>query len=150
TTGLDLIGTPVKSFGCAAGVISGKIVGLFYRFRSPEGNDTICELLIGPDEDSPGSGQPERLASEANSGAILLAEDRDGKRPPRPIACWLRGHRLESRVTTFALAASLNTLLKILGVRIVRDWNTGLPAQWALFQLVDGRNRDEAGQHVSR
>jgi len=148
TAGLDLMGLAVKSSSCIAGVTSGKIAGLFYRFRSGEGNDTICELLIGPNEDSPGSGHAERLASVATSGALWLAEDSDGTRPPQPIACWLAGQRLDSTVATFALAASLSTVAKLLDVSIVRDWNAGLPTQWASLKPLDGP--DETGKHVSR
>jgi hypothetical protein len=155
STGLDLIGLPVKSSGCISGVISGKIDGLFYRYRTAEGQDTICELLIGPRNDSPDSDNAERLA-RADSGAVWLIEDLDRfgptlrrKRAPRPIACSLGAQRLESEVTSFALAASFSTVTKLLDVAIVRDLNIGLPTHWTSVKSLDGTDRNGAAKHVS-
>jgi hypothetical protein len=60
------------------------------------------------------------------------------------------GHRLGSEVATFALAASLSTVTKILNVRIVRDLNMGLPTQWAALQPLDRRGIDGTAKRVSR
>jgi hypothetical protein len=130
-SGLELIGAPVTAFGCASGRMTGKINAFFYRYQTEDGSETICDFLIGP-TDMPGdSVSAVPLATPGNVGAVWLLESPDGKGMPRPIACTLAGQRVDSGVGSFVLAASLGTVTKLLGVSVVRDWNIGLPIQWA-------------------
>jgi hypothetical protein len=48
TISLDLIGCPVRAYGCASGPLRGEIQALFYRYRSVGGFDYVADLLIGP------------------------------------------------------------------------------------------------------
>src|SRR6185436_11812478 len=48
TVTLDLIGTPVRAFGGASGVVEGEIQALFYRYQSLGGYDYVTDVLIGP------------------------------------------------------------------------------------------------------
>src|SRR5215468_2170981 len=75
TTDLDILCAPLKSFACVAGAISRRIAGLFYRFQSAEGNDTICEFLIGRDMARPTLFEPcgwPAAATQAPTGPSKL------------------------------------------------------------------------------
>lgn len=48
TISLDLIGCPVRAYGCASGPLRGEIQALFYRYKSVGGFDYVADFLIGP------------------------------------------------------------------------------------------------------
>ena len=128
---LDLIDQNVRAFGAASGELRGKIAGLFYRYASAGGTEYVSDFLIRPaSPDEPGT-------VHGDSGTLWVLEQREGKRTRlRPIAmqwgghAWVDDQGAEKRTGRFALATSLSVVCRELGVRIVRDWNTGLPEYW--------------------
>jgi hypothetical protein len=135
TISLDLIGCPVRAFGCASGPLAGQIQALFYRYRSIGGIDYVADFLIGPRD----KGEPLRT-EPGDSGTLWFFDDPDvGKtgaraRRLRPIAAQWGGHRILDAAgeheLRFALATCLSTICRELGVVIVRDWNIGHSEYW--------------------
>ena len=133
---LDLIDDRVRAFGAASGNLAGRIAGLFYRYSTAGGTDFVTDFLIRPESlDMPGT-------LPGDSGTVWFWEQREkiGKRKGelqamRPFALQWGGHTwvedgTSRRVGRFALATSLSTICRELGVQLVRDWNTGLPEYW--------------------
>lgn len=144
-SGMELIGARVMAFGSASGGMSGKIDALFYRYRAEDGSDTICDFLIGPTNVPGDSVSAVPSATPGNVGAVWLIRSPDGNGMPRPIACTLAGQHMDSGVGNFVLAGSLGTVTKLLGVNVVRDWNIGLPIEWA-SQGVARQSRKTKGR----
>lgn len=135
---LDLIGCPVVAHGGATGLMRGLVKCLFYRYRSLGGFDVVADVLIAP---APGSTWTQTRAGDSGtiwfydrSAEAERAERADAGAEPRPLAVQWGGHGVlagaEGRTYRFALAGSLATALRLLGVEIVRDWDIGLPEYW--------------------
>jgi hypothetical protein len=169
TVTLDLIGTPVRAFGGASGVVEGEIQGLFYRYQSLGSFDYVGDVLIGPRAD-PAS----VVTRPGDSGALWFYDPphelRPGEReddpisPPtlpergararrlRPIAMqWgaVRTRLPDGRKSPFALASFLSTVCGELDVEVERSWSTGHDEYWGKIghfaigwkacDLVDGK-----------
>jgi len=138
---LDLLGTRVTAFGAGAGHMTGRIDGLFYRYRADGGTDTICDFLIGPHT----ADNAARMAAPGNAGTVWLLQGEHGEGFLRPFGCTVPGQRSDSKVSGFTLAVSLGTVTKLLDVELVRDWNTDLTTEWASFLLEDPSNEGDHG-----
>ncbi len=136
TLTLDMIDRDVRAFGAASGELHGRISALFYRYSTAGGTDYVTDFLIRPRSlDEPGT-------LHGDSGTLWFWEQWKNKGEPnakltalRPFAMqwgghtWVEGGNCQ-RVGRFALATSLSTICRELGVSLVRDWNTGLPEYW--------------------
>ncbi len=145
---LNIIGAPVRAYGCASRQMAGQILALFYRYKSAGGFDYVADFLIGPRR---GSTKPFRTGP-GDSGTVWLYEERarthvSAHEPPagdteagkidlRPIAIQWGGHVFAGQggprggQYPYALATSLATACSHLDVSVVRDWNVGLPDYW--------------------
>jgi hypothetical protein len=174
TISLDLIGCPVKAFGCASGEMTGEIQALFYRYRAIGGFDYIADMLIGgrgknPINTRPGDSgtmwffDPEISSTEAKANGSVGARARRF----RPVALQWGGHRVmgaeHEAELQFALATCVSTICRTLDVEIIRDWNIGMTEYWgqvghykigftacgllsdAKLQTLFGNNRDRIG-----
>jgi hypothetical protein len=125
---VDLIGQPVRAFGGASGLLSGKVAALFYRYKSVAGTDYVSDLLIAPDE-----GMTTR---PGDSGTLWCMTDPDVETDPlRPMAMQWGGHVFvdagHSNVAQgLALATFVSTICRELDVDFLRGVNSGLPQYW--------------------
>ncbi|WP_018310433.1 hypothetical protein [Cupriavidus sp. UYPR2.512] len=131
---LRLIDQPVVGYGAASGLIRGSLKALFYRHRSVGGFDYIADFLIAPGEGAqtrPGdSGMVWHLDGIPNArenGDIPLSQ-----RDLRPLAVEWGGQILgdATRSATFAVATSLSTVCRQLGVELVTDVGRGVSGYW--------------------
>jgi len=118
---LRLIDCPVRAHGAASGPLSGRVLGLFYRYKSVGGFEYMADFLIGPR----GAGQ--RLPTcPGDSGTLWLLETGDS-RGLMPMAVQWGGHAFRigenGDQAPYALATSLSTVCGLLEVDVVRDWN---------------------------
>jgi hypothetical protein len=154
---LDLIGTPVRAFGAASGVMEGDIRALFFRYQSLGGHDLATDLLIAPrraqrEHRSRRPAPP--LTRPGDSGAVWFydpphrteaetdpelavgdqAPDRGARaRRLRPVAMQWGGERLvmpDGSTSAFALASFLSTVCRTLDVELERGWSTGHDEYW--------------------
>lgn len=130
--GTKLVDAPVIAYGAASGLLRGKVAALFYRHRSRGGYDDVTDFLIAPDTGSRGS-QP------GDSGTVwhLLPHDpaADPGGAPRPLALQWGGQAFDASpdsagAFTFALAASLTNVLRLLDVELVVEHNTHAQPFW--------------------
>jgi hypothetical protein len=142
---LSMCGCQVIGHGAASGVMRGEIAALFYRYKSVGGFEFVADFLIGPRatryfgdknaEDLIAAEVPELITHPGDSGTLWLLEpmtnDKDSP-PLLPLAMQWGAHVLETGggAQTFALATSLSTICRELGVDIVRDWNLDQPDTW--------------------
>ena len=139
---LSLVGSQVKGWGAASGLMHGEIHGLFYRYKSRGGFEYVSDFFIGPS--SRGAGRQGRFTTQpGDSGTLWLLEPPEdvGKpekdpAPPlwRPLAVQWGANRLYSALTdqaqAFALATCLSTVCERLDVDVIRDWNLDQPDTW--------------------
>ena len=144
TLTLDLIDCRVRAFGGASGDLFGKIVGLFYRYKSVGGSDYVADFLIAPRTESsrstlPGdSGTLWCLEESVTTERATPAEESKtvGKVRYRPFAVQWGGHNVVEqsgkaiRAHAFALATNLSTVCRELDLDLLRHWNSGLPEYW--------------------
>jgi hypothetical protein len=129
---LQLVGAPVRAYGCASRQMAGQILGLFYRYKSSGGFEHVTDFLIGPRQET---SAPLRTGP-GDSGTVWLLEDAEAKPGDpdrlRPIAVQWGGHRFlgGTEQYPFALAASLGNACAKLEVDVVRDWHVGIPEYW--------------------
>ena len=125
---LRLVDAPVRAFGAASGPLSGRILGLFYRYKSVGGMEYVSDFLIAPREEH--DILPTR---PGDSGTVWLLEATDAE-GPRPIAVQWGGHAFVgpdgAGVSPYALATCLSTVCEKLEVDVVRDWNIGILDYW--------------------
>jgi len=147
---LDLINCPVRAYGAASGPMSGRILGLFYRYKSVGGYEYISDLLIAPrNPTAPLNNRP------GNSGTIWFEDppppppEMDATKPTesphkaapagparklRPIAIEWGGQEVLSpsslNTTQFALATSLSQICRLLDVELISSWNVGHVEYW--------------------
>ncbi len=146
TLSLDIIGCPVKAFGAVSGPLYGSIEGLFYRYASVGGHDSVADLVIGPRQ-----GVPLVDTHPGDSGALWVFDNpqtngaaskqplngnSNSVRAPecRPIAVQWGGQSFsgleggpESR---FVLATMLSNVCRLLDVEIIRDWSSEHSQYW--------------------
>ena len=120
-----LIDAEVRAFGAASGQLDGRIVALFYRYRSIGGYDDVADFLIAPETDGDSS-QP------GDSGTVWHLVQRDDL-PLRPIAVQWGGQGVSDspgQAFNFALASSLTNILRLLDVELVVDRNVAAQPFW--------------------
>lgn len=76
TITLDLIGSPMRAYGGASGVIEGEIQALFFRYQSLGGFDYVTDLLIGARRPGESDGD-----ARGNGRAV---KSKDPRRPHGP------------------------------------------------------------------
>jgi hypothetical protein len=129
---LRLLDQPLEAFACGTGHMRGRIIGMFYRFKSVSGSEYVADFMIGPD------GAHEFSTHHGDSGTLWLMKcDAPQNEPPplpRPIAVQWGGQIFRaggsSQEQPFALATCLSTVCRMLNVDFVQDWNTGQPEYW--------------------
>ena len=133
---LDLVNEDVRAFGAASGELQGTIAALFYRYSTAAGTDYVTDFLIRPRSKS-GVG-----TLHGDSGTLWFWEEwkrEHGQKKEllglRPFAMQWGGHVWvdsgdAKRIGRFALASSLSTICRELGVMLLRDWNSSLPEYW--------------------
>ena len=141
-----MIGCPVRAYGAASGPMSGRILGLFYRYKSVGGYEYVSDLLIAPrDPKTPLNNHPgnsgtiwfEDLPPARNAGQHALPPHKTPAGPApklRPIAMEWGGQEVLSpssaKTTQFALATSLSQICRLLDVELISSWNTGHIEYW--------------------
>ncbi len=159
TVSLDLIEKPVRAFGAASGLLSGRICALFFRYHAIGGFEYVSDVLIAPDAG--------RETHPGDSGTLWCLDTRSSGAPGGlyPIALQWGGQVIEEsgaggRPHGFTLATFLSTALRELQLDLVRDWNIGLPEYWgamghysiATFAcgFVSGNLKTLMGKNVNR
>ncbi|SKN84410.1 Uncharacterised protein [Mycobacteroides abscessus subsp. abscessus] len=125
TNGLDLIGQPVVAHGASSGLVAGKVMALFYRYKSVGGSEYVSDFLIAPD---PQGSQ----TVPGDSGMVWhLTENRAR---PAPLAVEWGGQAFLDDATrctlNFALATSLSTVCNLLDVEPVVGQQDGAQPFW--------------------
>ena len=132
---LDFIGESVRAFGAASGELRGTVGAMFYRYSNAGGTDYVTDFLIFPRSGATGG------TLHGDSGTLWFWEqldETDASKPRirrRPFAMQWGGQTWMDNGTCkrtghFALATSLSTVCRELGVILINDWNTGLPEYW--------------------
>ena len=128
---LHVIGSPVKAFGAASGMLEGEITALFYRYKSVGGLEYVADLLIGPAGNAASTN-----TRNGDSGTIWVIETEDahGKPVNQPLAIQWGQHCFFDNGKTFqqtyALATCLSNVLRELEVDIVSGWNDESGYTW--------------------
>lgn len=128
---LSLVGQPVSAFGSVSGEITGEIKALFYRFKALGGFEYVSDFLIGSRDDTPLN------IHAGDSGSVVLyerpTEDGNAIAERMPIAMLWGQHvygDAQKNKSPYALATCLSTACNLLGVDLVRGWNTDMPYIW--------------------
>jgi len=128
---LDIVGTPVRAFGAASGLLEGEILALYYRYRTRSGIEYVADALVGPRHDAPLQTRP------GDSGTLWSLEPespQEGTPTVRPIAMQWGGHRFDTgdaqASKPYALVTFLSNVCRALDVEVVYDWNTGQDLYW--------------------
>jgi hypothetical protein len=126
TVSLNLIGCPVKGFGCVSGIMQGQILGLYYRYKNPGGYDSVSDYLIGPRIEV-GKMKTAFAPTNGDSGALLVVDDKTRDEHMMAIGVIWGGQRSVSdgKMQSYGLATNLATICNMLDVELVCDWNSG-------------------------
>jgi hypothetical protein len=113
---LNLIGCPVRAYGCASGRLFGRIAALFYRYKSVGGFEYVSDFLIGSRDENP------LLTRPGDSGTLWVVENDNVEQDLMPIAIQWGGTVFsgETARLPFALATNLSTVCRELEVDIFR------------------------------
>jgi hypothetical protein len=152
TLSLDIIGCPVKAFGAVSGSLRGSIEGLFYRYASIGGHDSVADLLIGPRagdaliDTHPGDSGTAWVYDEPTEGPADTDIQRSTRRQQnenapiarapecRPIAVQWGGQSFVSPDggpdSRFVLATMLSNVCRLLDVDVIRDWSSEHSQYW--------------------
>lgn len=131
---LDIIDCPLIAFGAASGLMKGRILGLFYRYKTIGGTEYVSDFVIAPrDEGEPLNNFP------GDSGTLWFEDDSkaqrnaSGARILRPVALEWGGQQLlgNGKVPLqLALGICLATLCRELDIELISDWNAGHTEYW--------------------
>jgi hypothetical protein len=132
---LDVIDCPLIAFGATSGLMKGKILGLFYRYKTVGGIEYVTDFVIAPrNNTSPLNNYP------GDSGTVWFLDDPDapknasGARILRPVALEWGGQQLlapSGKVPMqFALGICMATLCRELDIELIADWNAGHTEYW--------------------
>ena len=123
---LNLIGCPVRAYGCASGRMAGQIAALFYRYRSVGGFEYVADFLIGSRGDGP------LLTRPGDSGTVWLVESDSVEHDLMPVAVQWGGTVFEAgnMQLPFALATNLSNICRELEVELIRDWHLATFEYW--------------------
>ncbi|HZQ44647.1 MAG TPA: hypothetical protein VFA99_15445 [Acidobacteriaceae bacterium] len=129
TQSLQLIDKKVEAVGSASGHLRGRILGLFYRYKTMAGIDFITDFLIAPDE-----GLQTRLG-DSGTVWVISSDPNDGTTTlPRPLAVQWGAQSFsegeEQSQMQFALASSLNNICLLLDVEVLQSHNIGASVTW--------------------
>ncbi|MGA2531430.1 MAG: hypothetical protein ABSG19_00195 [Candidatus Aminicenantales bacterium] len=147
TLTLDIIGTPVRAFSPVSGPMEGEIKGLFPRYCTKGGVDSVADLLIGPrqirpEEMRPGVNRPQLNSRPGDSGTVWFYDPPSGSaqqqrgaraRRLRPLAMQWGGERFTSgagRPIQLVLATLMSTVCQLLDIDLVTDANVGFSEYW--------------------
>ena len=132
---LDVIETPVVAFGAASGVMKGKILGLFYRYKAVGGIDYVTDFLITARDAATGLNH-----FPGDSGTLWFEDDPDAPKNAagapilRPFALEWGGQVLQGgdgkKPVQLALGICLSTLCREFDVELISDWNAGHVEYW--------------------
>jgi hypothetical protein len=113
----NLIGCPVRAYGCASGRLLGRIAAFFYRYRGVGGFEYVSDFLIGSRTEEPLQTRP------GDSGTVWVVETDDPEKDLRPLAIQWGGTVFGAEVANlpFALATNLSTVCRELDVELVRS-----------------------------
>jgi hypothetical protein len=124
---LDLIGCPVRAYGCASGALFGQISALFYRYKTVGGFEYVADFLIGSRTEEPLATRP------GDSGTVWVAETGDPSLRLMPIAVQWGGSVFSagpSEQFPFVLATNLSTVCRELDIDLLRDRNLASVNYW--------------------
>lgn len=132
---LDIIGCPLIAFGATSGLMKGRVLGLFYRYKTVGGVEYVTDFVIAP-RDAKTS-----LNNYPGDSGTVWFEDREdaprnasGARILRPVALEWGGQELlapNGKVPLqFALGICMSTLCRELDVELIADWNAGHTEYW--------------------
>jgi hypothetical protein len=134
---LDIINCPLIAFGAMSGQMKGRILGLFYRYKTVGGVEYVSDFVIGPrDNKTPLNNYP------GDSGTLWFEDyakpdvrrNEAGARILRPVALEWGGQTMlapgRRTPTQLALGICLATVLRELDVELIPDWNTGHTEYW--------------------
>jgi hypothetical protein len=124
---LDLIGLPVRAYGCASGALFGKISAFFYRFKTIGGFEYVADFLIGSRSETPLATRP------GDSGTVWVVETGSREFGLMPIAVQWGATVFaasRSRQFPFALATNLSTVCRDLDIDLLRDRNIASFNYW--------------------
>jgi hypothetical protein len=128
-----LIDQPVVGYGAASGLLTGTIKALFYRFRSVGGFDYVGDYLISP--------TGKTTTRHGDSGMVwnldITDHPADGSkkisdRTLLPLAVEWGGQTfdLHGTPTAFAVATSLSSVCRLMGVQLVTDLERDVSGYW--------------------
>ena len=132
---LDVINWPLVAFGATSGTMKGRILGLFYRYKTVGGMEYVTDFVIGPrDSNTILNNFP------GNSGTLWFVDDENaprnasGARILRPLALEWGGQEMSAHSgkvpVQLALGICVATLCRELDVEIINDWNAGHTEYW--------------------
>ncbi len=132
---LDIIDCPLIAFGAISGLMKGRILGLFYRYKTVGGAEYVSDFVIGPRA-------KDKLLNNypGDSGTLWFKDDPNAPKNPsgarilRPVALEWGGQQLlapnRKVPIQFALGICLATLCRELDVDLISDWNAGHTEYW--------------------
>ena len=140
---LDVIDTKLIAFGATSGLMKGRILGLFYRYKTVGGMEYVSDFVIAPRE----AGKPlnnypgdsgtlwfEDLPEVKQDDASEATRNDAGARILRPVALEWGGQQMQARndkvPVQFALGICLSTLCRELDVDVISDWNANHTEYW--------------------
>jgi hypothetical protein len=134
---LDIIDCPLIAFGATSGLMKGRIMGLFYRYKTVGGIEYVSDFVIGPRDNAKSLNN-----YPGDSGTIWFEDDHgpdvarnaSGTRMLRPVAMEWGGQQLlapNGKVPLqFSLGICMATLCRELDVELIGDWNAGHTEYW--------------------
>jgi hypothetical protein len=120
--GVQLVDRKVVAYGAASGNLTGRIKGLFYRYKSVGGFDYVADLMIAPELGAP-STQP------GDSGTVWHLEG-DGAFHPLALEWGAQTFVVAGDRQNFTLATNLSNVCKLLDVEVVVEHNTDARPFW--------------------
>ena len=123
---LNLIGCPVRAYGCASGRLYGRVAALFYRYKSVGGFEYVADFLIGSRDERP------LLTRPGDSGTVWVVESDGVEHDLMPIAVQWGGAVFETGAASlpFALATNLSNVCRELEVDLFRGRGAGTFEYW--------------------
>ncbi len=113
---LNIIGCPVRARGGVSGVLTGRVAGLFFRYKAVGGREYVADFIIGSQDETPLSTHP------GDSGSVWVLDTPDAPDPLMPLAVQWGGavFGASPQHMPFALATNFSNVCRELGVDVVR------------------------------
>jgi hypothetical protein len=159
---LSIVGSQVRGFGAASGIMLGEVHAIFYRYKTGGGFEYVADVLIGPRTRNTNNSKKSRKSTFAthpgDSGTLWLIDppaqaakshrkEGSAKNAPvyRPLAMQWGRNMLHSagpaRIQSFALGTFLSRVCAQLEVDPVRAWNIDQPDTWGSIGHFSIANR---------